>query len=157
MTQPVAVRIDDTPDGDHEEAGGRFRGPGVSPNGRWVVLASGNPNFNTLNGEVSPNLIELLIHDRDASGDGVFDEAGDIVTKFALLEDPAIGEGTFANGFSAPPAQFTGIVSGPGSTYAQYLVIDTEAENLVAGQSPVDDNRDDCVQCGRDIYLRRLW
>lgn len=157
LTEPVTVRINFTPSGVYEEAGGRFRGPAISPNGRWVLLSSANPAFNTLNGEVSPNLVEILIHDRDASGDGVFDEVGDVVTKFALLADPALGGGTFANGFGAPPVQFSGIVDGPGGSQAQYLVIDTEAENLVAGQFPVDDNADRCTQCGRDIYLRRIW
>ena len=156
-TEPVAVRINYTPSGNYEESGGRFRGPGISPNGRWVVLSSANPAFNTLNGQVSPNLVELLIHDRDASGDGVFDEVGDVVTKFALLEDPAIGQGLFADGLGAPPVQFSGIVTLSGGAQAQFLAIDTEAENLVAGQTPVDDNADDCTMCGRDIYLRRLW
>lgn len=156
-TEQVTFRITLNPDGIPIESGGGFRGPTISPDGRWVSLTTGNDDYAVLGGLTSQNITDILLHDRDADADGVYDEPfPDSETQFLCLEDPSIGQDTFSNGYGAPLPRFSRIVT-DGNATEQWVLFESEADNMNAGLVPVDDNAGLCTDCGRDIYVRRLW
>lgn len=93
--------------------------PDVSASGRFVVFASaaGNLTFEDFNG-----LSDIFVHDRDADGNGVFDEAGSVST--LLVSSGFAGE--VAAGSSFHPA-----ISEDG----RYVVFESAAPNLVPGDA----------------------
>lgn len=94
-------------------------GGGMSPNGRHVVFMSLATNLvpNDNNGS-----LDTFLHDRDADGDGIFDEPEAITTERVGVGnrgEEAIG-GTLQNGFSRD---------------ARYIVFRSAADNLVDGDT----------------------
>jgi len=136
-----------------------FRGPCISPNGRWISLSCNIDEYLTLPGEPpNGNTIDTLIHDRDADGDGVW---SDPVSRYLHLMDPALsGPLPYGNGLTVPFVRFSRVVGAPGSQ-SQVLVSTTTSDNLDQNQSPPDTNGTlpSCTSenCGDDIYVRTIW
>jgi Tol biopolymer transport system component len=70
------VRVSVTKEGGQGDLFGNAANPAISPNGRFVVFDS---DGNLTDGDSSA-WRDIFVHDRDASGDGVFDQAGDTQT-----------------------------------------------------------------------------
>jgi Tol biopolymer transport system component len=91
--------------------------PSISGDGRYVAFVSDATNLvaGDLNG-----LFDVFVHDRDADGDGIYDEAGAISTVRVSVRS----DGTEADQASAAPS-----ISGDG----RYVAFESDATNLVAG------------------------
>jgi Tol biopolymer transport system component len=89
--------------------------PALSASGRYVAFISGATNLAGPAGGV-------FVHDRDADGNGVFDEPGGIAT----VRVSVASDGTPGNGFSAGPA-----ISANGRVVAFF----SQATNLVPGDT----------------------
>jgi hypothetical protein len=77
--------------------------PSISRNGRFVAFASVATNL--VVGDQNDTVADIYVHDRDADGDGVFDEPGAIETLKASR---------FANGTDIPGTCDTPAISGDG-------------------------------------------
>jgi len=110
-TVRVSVRSDGT------EADQNSSAPSISADGRYVAFESFAANLvaGDLNG-----LFDVFVHDRDADGDGIYDEAGAISTVRVSVRS----DGTEADQASAAPS-----ISGDG----RYVAFVSDATNLVAG------------------------
>jgi len=162
-TRPfTAVRIDLSVNqaniADYDSGG--FRGPYISPNGRWISLSTSISEYRDFTNPllVNPTLMDTLLHDRDANGDGTW---GDDVTMYLHLEDPAIGGSLpYGNGWTVPHIRFTRAL-GPLGSQHQFVISTTIADNLNQNLSPADTNatlpRCTDPRCGDDIYQRVLW
>ncbi len=95
--------------------------PDISGNGRFVVFESTATNIIT--GANSLGRRQVYLYDRDVSGSGVYDTAGN--TKYTLVSK-TLG-GVTGNGDSATPR-----ISRDGN----YVVFSTKAPNLIGGISP---------------------
>jgi Tol biopolymer transport system component len=92
---------------------------GISADGRFVVFSSLASNL--VAGDTTNGFLDFFVHDRDRSGNGVFDEPGDICTR-RLSETPGpspVGATAISGGNCA--VSFDG----------RYAVFMTHAENLV--------------------------
>ena len=114
--------------GTGEQGGCRSSSPAISGDGRFVAFESCSSNLvpedannvcdNNGDGIVAENCPDVFIHDRDADGDGIYDEPGAIATTIASV---ATG-GAQGNDLSALPA-----ISGDG----RYVGFFSYAYNLV--------------------------
>lgn len=103
------------------EADGPSYTPMISPStsGRFVVFASDATNL--VAGDTN-NRTDIFLHDRDVSGDGTPDQAGDILTERASLSDGG--------------AQLTGRSFSPSvSADGLYVAFASAATNAVAGDT----------------------
>jgi len=91
---------------------GRSAHPAISADGRFVAFSSSASN---LVPEDTNSLDDVFVHDRDADGNGIFDEPGATLTRVSISSD-----GTQANCVSARPS-----ISGSG----RYVAFDTCATN----------------------------
>ncbi len=106
--------------------------PSISGDGRSVAFESYATNLAP--GDTPwPNLMSILVHDRDADGDGLFDEAGAIM--ITLVDVDSTGQ--LANGPSYHPC-----ISADGRT----VVFSSDATNLVPGD----------LNGARDVFVRDL-
>jgi Tol biopolymer transport system component len=111
--------------------GGENTSPAISANGRFVAFQSRATNL--VAGDTN-GLMDVFVHDRDADGDGLFDEAGAVLTeRVSLGQDAAtpsaIAQTQAVGGDSGDPA-----ISGNG----RYIVYTSAATNLLGGA--VDSN-----------------
>lgn len=70
------VRVSVNKEGGQGSEWGNAANPAISGNGRFVAFDVDG----VLTADDSPNFRDVFVHDRDESGNGVFDEAGDIQT-----------------------------------------------------------------------------
>ncbi|MFO0981511.1 MAG: calcium-binding protein [Planctomycetota bacterium] len=111
----VRVSVDDS----GQEADGDS-GPSVlSTDGRFVAFSS---NATNLVASDTNGCLDIFVHDRDADGNGVFDESGGILTTRASV-DSAGGE---SNGSSTQPSM---------SADARFVAFASDAVNLVGGDT----------------------
>jgi Tol biopolymer transport system component len=112
-TVRVSVRSDGT------EADQASTAPSISGDGRYVAFESFATNLvaGDLNG-----LFDVFVHDRDADGDGIYDEAGAISTVRVSVRS----DGTEADQASAAPS-----ISADG----RYVAFVSDATNLVANDT----------------------
>ena len=112
-TVRVSVRSDGT------EADRASVAPSISGDGRYVAFESFATNLvaGDLNG-----LFDVFVHDRDADGDGIYDEAGAISTVRVSVRS----DGTEADQASAAPS-----ISADG----RYVAFESLSTNLVAGDT----------------------
>jgi Tol biopolymer transport system component len=96
--------------------------PSISDNGRFVAFESQASNFSANDAN---NADDVFWHDRDADGDGIFDEPGAMSTTVTSAVD---GAGTTGNGASTDPS-----ITPDGS----FMAFESLASNLV---SPADTN-----------------
>jgi hypothetical protein len=66
------VRVSVADDG--SQANDRSEDPDISPDGRWVVFWTEATNI--FGGDGNGELQDIVLHDRDVDGDGIFDEPG---------------------------------------------------------------------------------
>ena len=105
-----------------EASGGRSNHPAVSPDGRYVTFASLSP---TLAPNSTSGGLNLFLHDRDVSQDGVYDEAGDIST----IQVNVASDGTPGNNGSF-------FFGGMDLTRdGRFIVFASDATNLVAADT----------------------
>jgi Tol biopolymer transport system component len=97
-----------------EASSGSFNAA-ISHNGRFVVFESDAPNLVAGDGN---GVRDVFLRDRDADGDGVYDESGGVVT---LLVSRSVG-GAIGSGASALPA-----ISADG----RFIAFASDAPNLV--------------------------
>jgi hypothetical protein len=70
--------------------GGSSDEPSISADGRFVAFRSAASNL-------TPNAFaQIFVHDRDVSGDGTFDEPGDVATQLVSLNDKGVVGGAAA-------------------------------------------------------------
>lgn len=108
--------------------GGESTHPSISGNGRYVAFQSRATNL--VPGDTN-GLLDVFLHDRDADGDGVFDEsgaAGSVSTVRVSMSSP---------GRTTPPAQAIGGDSGDPaiSGNGRYVSFASKATNLVPGDT----------------------
>jgi hypothetical protein len=116
-TPPRIVRVSIATDGG--EPNGPSHHPSLSGNGRFVVFTSYASNLVPGDSGGEP---DVFWHDRDADGNGIFDEAGGVLTGRA-----SVGmEGAEANGASFEP-----VISDDG----RHVAFTSAASNLVSGDS----------------------
>ena len=110
-TVRVSVRSDGT------EADQNSSAPSISLDGRYVAFESFATNLvaGDLNG-----LFDVFVHDRDADGDGIYDEAGAISTVRVSVR---------SDGTEADQASAAASISGDG----RYVAFVSDATNLVVG------------------------
>jgi len=103
------------------EGNGNSYFPSISGDGRYVAFYSEGSNLvvNDLN-----NRADVFVHDRDADGNGTYDEVGGIST---VRVSVASGGGEAKNGDSYSPC-----ISPDG----KYVAFTSYADNLVAGDTP---------------------
>lgn len=83
------VRISVASDG--TQANGMSHGRSISGDGRYVAFDSGASNL--VSGDTN-NVADIFVHDRDADGDNIFDEAGQVsTTRASVASDGAEGLG----------------------------------------------------------------
>jgi Tol biopolymer transport system component/subtilisin-like proprotein convertase family protein len=99
--------------------GGESVTPAISSTGRLVAFASRATNLVPADGN---GLMDIFVHDRDADGDGTFDELDAVSTTRVSLT----GAGVEADGASAEPT-----ISGSG----RWVAFTSTARNLGAGTS----------------------
>lgn len=121
---PVIVSRDDNgvPGDNASGTSGNTRGSRLSGDGRFVAFISLASNLDITRPNDQPSVYKLFLHDRDADGNGVFDEPGGFTTRrvdVAPNGDPADGF------FSRIPD-----LSDDGR-----LVFSASASNLVAGDT----------------------
>jgi Divergent InlB B-repeat domain/WD40-like Beta Propeller Repeat len=92
--------------------------PDISADGRIVVFSTRATNFTPAKTTTS---VDIIVYDRDADGNGVFDEPGKTTAKIVVSVDGVIG-----NGQSQVPA-----VSGDG----KWVVFRSTSSNLVANDT----------------------
>jgi Ca2+-binding RTX toxin-like protein len=92
--------------------------PSLSADGRFVAFSSWASNL--VPGD--PNGMDVFVHDRDADGDGVFDEPGAIAT----VRVSVASSGAQANGDSFQPSL---------SADGRFVAFASEATNLVPGDT----------------------
>ena len=120
-----------------EPAAGDSSSTHMSPDGRFVVFASGAPNLVADDGN---GYRDVFVHDRDADGDGVLDEPGEVVTTL----ESRTPQGRPANGNSGGSShRGHATISADG----RFLAFMSDASDLVAG----DANR------MPDVFLRDRW
>jgi Tol biopolymer transport system component len=120
-TVRVSVRSDGT------EADQNSSAPSISADGRYVAFESFAANLvaGDLNG-----LFDVFVHDRDADGDGIYDDedgtydAGEVSTVRVSVDSA----GTEGNAGSRVPS-----ISADG----RYVAFESDASNLVAGDMPL--------------------
>ena len=113
---PATVRVSVTSAGAQLSFAGGF--PVISAGGRFVVFASDSPNLGA-----SP-LGDIFLHDRDVSGDGTFDEAGDIATiKVSPASDAGLADAPHANNFTDVSAD------------GRFVAFESNASNLITGDT----------------------
>jgi Tol biopolymer transport system component len=108
------VRVSVLSDG--SEGNGDSSAPSISSDGRYITFESMASNLvdNDTNGNV-----DVFVHDRDADGNGTYDEPGGISTvRVSVLSD-----GSEGNGDSSAPS-----ISSDG----KLVTFESEADNLVA-------------------------
>jgi Tol biopolymer transport system component len=103
------------------EGNGHSYSPSISGDGRYVAFYS---EANNVVGSDSNGSTDVFVHDRDADGNGAYDEVGGVSTVRVSVASGG-GEG---NGHSYSPS-----ISGDG----RYVAFYSEADNLVAGDTPV--------------------
>ena len=102
---------------DGNEGNGDSYAPSISADGRYVAFASDAPDLVAGDGN---GKLDVFVHDRDADGDGIYDEPGSVsTTRVSVNLDDAEG-----NGDSKNPS-----ISADGSSVA----FESIADNLVAG------------------------
>jgi Tol biopolymer transport system component len=106
--------------------GGESTSPSISANGRFVAFQSRATNL--VAGDTNGRT-DVFLHDRDADGDGVFDEAGAVTTE-------RVNVGLICGTFCAPAQSLGGdsldpVVSGNG----RYIAFQSAATNLVTGDT----------------------
>jgi Tol biopolymer transport system component len=109
----------------------------ISADGRFVAFSSLSANLVPQTVGASPTL-QFYVHDRDFSGNGIFDEPGDLETRILSVN----AKGRFANAASG----YACSISDDGRT----LPFLSEADNLVPGDT------NGIGPPGRDIFVRRL-
>jgi Tol biopolymer transport system component len=112
-TVRVSVRSDGT------EADQASAAPSISSDGRYVAFESFATNLVAADGNL---LFDVFVHDRDADGDGIFDEAGELSTVRVSVRS----DGTEADQASAAPS-----ISSDG----RYVAFVSDATNLVANDT----------------------
>lgn len=118
----------------------------LSYDGRYVAFSSSARNL--VANDTTRGFLDCFVHDRDVSGDGVFDEPGDICTR-RMSTTP---EGVQANARSGGNCDL--------SADGRFLVFMSESNLL----HPGDDNGvDDELRCsptclfGRDVFRARVY
>jgi Tol biopolymer transport system component len=101
------------------DAKGDCFAPSISADGRWVAFVSKGDKL--VPGDTN-GVEDVFLRDRDADGNGVFDEPGGVTTTRVSVDSL----GTQANGFSARPS-----VSADG----RFVTFESYATNLVPGDS----------------------
>ncbi len=112
----TTIRLSVPPAG---EADGFSSTPDISADGRYVAFTSSASNL--VAGDTN-NRADVFVVDRDADGDGVFDEAGDLTTTRVSVA----GDGTQGDGLSSNPA-----ISADGG----HVAFSSIATNLVSGDT----------------------
>jgi len=110
-------------DSDGNPGSSNSRNAAISADGRFVAFQS----FASLTPEDNNGHIDIYVHDRDADGNGVFDQPGGIATFLASVSST----GTLSNGDSQEPA-----ISADG----RYVAFESLASNLVAGDGNFDSD-----------------
>jgi hypothetical protein len=113
-TQIVRVSVSTT----GEQGNAASSQPSISGNGRFVAFSSLATNL--VPGDLDPNLWDALLHDRDADGDGIFDEPGAIAT----VRVSRRADGASANGHSLVTSM---------TADGRFVVFVSAATDLVAG------------------------
>ncbi|MFO0983286.1 MAG: hypothetical protein U1E76_16395 [Planctomycetota bacterium] len=93
----------------------------ISGNGRWVTFSATDPSL--IVGDTN-GVMDVLVHDRDADGNGVFDEPGGT----ALVRVSVSSTGAEANGDSGDYSRWI-------SADGRFVAFDSHASNLVAGDT----------------------
>ena len=80
---PVYVSVDDSGALGDADSGAVSPNPGcrISPDGRYVAFVSFAGNLDVTRPTDRTNFGKLMLHDRDADGDGIFDEPGAVTTR----------------------------------------------------------------------------
>jgi len=89
-TTGVVTRVD--VDAQGNEADGRAQAAAISDDGRFVAFSSLATNLLGSGNTLSGTHLQLFLHDRDADGNGVFDEAGGIDTRLLSVDAATGGE-----------------------------------------------------------------
>jgi Tol biopolymer transport system component len=116
------VRRVSIPSGGGQALGGESGSPAISATGRFIAFQSRATNL--VPGDTN-GLVDIFLHDRDADGDGVFDEAGAVVTErvnVGLTTGPVALPTQAVGGGSTDP-----VVSGNG----RYIAYQSAATNLL--------------------------
>ena len=117
--------------------------PSISADGRHVAFGSGIHGFqqSTLVPSDTNGGGDVFVRDRDADGNGIFDEAGEGKNLTTLVSVST--EGTQAVAPRTTSLQFI-FAHGVSSISAsgRYVVFDTDANNLVAGEAANDNDTD---------------
>ena len=110
--------------------GGSFK-PSISASGRYIAFESTATNL--VSGGTAAGVTHVYLYDRDADGNGTFDETGNTATSTVLISQSS--GGTQGNGNSIQAA-----VSGDGG----YVAFASDATNLIGADA----------NGVRDIFLR---
>ncbi|MAY73779.1 MAG: hypothetical protein CMJ31_03465 [Phycisphaerae bacterium] len=133
----AAVTVSRNDNGDPGDANSgtnpNSHGPRISRDGRFVVFGSFASNLDVARPADQPNMYKLFIHDRDADGNGVFDEPGGFTTRRMDVGPGGVG----GSAFPADPE-----ISADGAR----VVFSSSADNLVPGDALPGFQ-------GRDIFL----
>ena len=109
-----------------DEADDHSYSPSISPNGRYVAFESIATNLVTGG---SNGFIHIFVHDRDADGDGIYDEAGAISTVQVSVDSA----GTEGNADSGAPS-----ISADG----RYASFESDAINLLGAGNDTNGSAD---------------
>jgi hypothetical protein len=106
--------------------GGESTSPAISANGRFVAFQSRATNL--VPGDTN-GVMDVFVHDRDADGDGIFDESGAVTTE-------RVNIGIFCGTFCAPAQAAGGDSADPAiSGNGRHVVFHSAATNLISGDT----------------------